>query len=109
MATPFERIKAAWDSSDREGELNRVVEVMAAEDVTREDLDDALARLLSAARTAGADDETEEIINCVGDRLHGWGNAKYHIATRTRSTPADPTNGHAAPSDTPAANTTNDR
>ncbi len=33
MATPFERVKTAWESSDREGELNRVVETMAAEGV----------------------------------------------------------------------------
>ena len=33
MTTPFERVKAAWESPDREGELNRVVETMAAEGV----------------------------------------------------------------------------
>lgn len=82
MVTPFERMKAAWGSSDREGELNRAVESMAAEGVTRDALDDALGRLLAEAREADADDETEEIINCVGDRLHGWGNPAYHIRTR---------------------------
>jgi hypothetical protein len=83
MATPFERVTVAWDSSDRTGALNRVVEVMAAEGVTRDELDDALRTLLLQVRAAGADDDTEEIINCVADRLHGWCHASWHIHART--------------------------
>jgi len=79
MATPFERVKAAWESPNRAAELNRVVETMAAEGVTRDDLDDALGRLLDLVREAGVDDETEEIINAVGDRLHGWCHVSGHI------------------------------
>jgi len=81
MTTPFVRAKAAWDSTDRAGELNRVVEVMVAEGVSRADLEDALGQLLDEVRAADADDDTEEIINCVGDRLHGWCHSDYHIRT----------------------------
>ena len=91
MATPFERMKAVWNSPDREGELNRVVEVMAAEGVTRDELDAALALLLDEVRAAGADDETEEIINSVGDRLHGWCHEKWRIHARIgEATPQAP-------------------
>jgi hypothetical protein len=79
MATPHERLKAAWESPNRAPELNRVVEVMAAEGVTRAALDDALGQLLDDVRAAGADEDTEEIINCVGDRLHGWCHVSRHI------------------------------
>ncbi len=81
MMTPFDRLKAAWDSTNREGELNRVVEEMAVEGVTRDVLDHALASLLNEARASGADDETEEIINGVGDRLHGWCHPTRQIMT----------------------------
>ncbi len=54
---------------------------MAAEGVTRDSLDDALGKLLDEIRAAGADDETEEIINNVGDRLHGWCALNGHIKT----------------------------
>jgi hypothetical protein len=105
MATPFERMKVAWESSDRKGELNRVVETMAAEGVTREDLDAALGLLLDEARAAGVDDETEEIINEVGDRLHGWCLAKYHITTQARTAPPTTANGATnIPSPAPTEN-----
>ncbi len=86
MATAYERVKLAWDTPDRPAELNRVVETLAAEGVTRDVLNDALGQLLGEIRAAGADDDTEEIINCVGDRLYGWCHASRHITTRT----ADP-------------------
>jgi hypothetical protein len=82
MPTPFEQVQAAWGSADRRGELNRVVETMAAEGITRDQLDDALGKLLDEVRAAGVDDETEEIINAVGDRLHGWCHPSGHIKTR---------------------------
>ncbi len=94
MATPYERVKAAWDSPDRDGELNRAVETMAAEGFTRDELVAALVLLLSEVRAGGADDETEEIINCVGDRLYGWGRAEWHIHTRAEAvTPSAAANG----------------
>ena len=83
MATPFERVRAAWESPDRAAELNHVVEMMAAEGVTRGVLEDALGCLLDEVRAAGADDETEEIINGVWDRLTGWCHENWHIKTRT--------------------------
>ena len=81
--TPYERVKAAWDSPDRVAGLNRVVEAMAAEGVARDELDDALTKLLLGIRATGADDDTEEIINNVGDRVHGWCHPSGHIQTRT--------------------------
>lgn len=71
MATSFERMQAAWESPERRVQLNCVVETMATEGATRDELDDALGRLLDEVRARGADD-TEEIIMSVGDRLHGW-------------------------------------
>jgi hypothetical protein len=82
MITPYERVKAAWESDDRNAALNRVVETLAAEGVTRDTLDAALGRLLDEVRAAGASDDTEEIINGVGDRLHGWCHQARHITTQ---------------------------
>ena len=90
MVTPFERVKAAWDSPDRKGELNRVIELMATEGVARDALDDALRKLLDEIRSAGADDETEETINNVGDRLHGW----CHTSRAIKTAPATPHSGN---------------
>lgn len=87
--TPYELVKTAWDSPDRDDELNRVVEAMAAEGVTLDELNDALRRLLLEVRAAGADDDTEEIINCVGDRLHGWCSPQWHIHARTDTATAN--------------------
>jgi hypothetical protein len=101
MATPFDRVKAAWESADRNAALNRVVETMAAEGVALDALDDALGRLLDDVRAAGADDDTEEIINNVGDRLHGWCHVSGHIKTRPAAD--SEANGHpSAPSVRPA-------
>ena len=85
MATPYERVKSAWESEDRRAALHRVVEEMAAEGVTRDALDDALGQLLDEIRAAGADDDTEEIIMGVGDRLHGWCHESGHIKTQSPS------------------------
>ncbi|MCE9567348.1 MAG: hypothetical protein K8U57_35555 [Planctomycetes bacterium] len=82
MATPFERIQAAWSSTDRRDQLNHIVEIMASEGVTREALDEALGKLLDEVRESGVDDSTEEIINSVGDRLHGWCHESRHIKTQ---------------------------
>jgi hypothetical protein len=88
MATPFERIKVAWAMPTRREQLNRVIETMAAEGVTLEQLDDALGKLLDQVREAGADDATEEIINSVGDRLHGWCHVSRHIKTQPANQPS---------------------
>lgn len=84
MITPFERLKTAWVSNNPEGELNRVVEEMAIEGVTRDVLDNALMSLLNEVRASGADDEIEEVINSVGDRLHGWCHPSRQITTTHR-------------------------
>lgn len=89
MATPFERVKVAWNSPDREGALSRVVESMATEGVGRNELDNALGLLLDEIRSTGADDETEEIINSVGDRLHGWCHSSRQIKITTATLPTD--------------------
>ena len=67
--------------------LNGVVEMMALEGVGRDELDNALGLLLDEVRAAGADDETEEIINNVGDRLHGWCHSSRQIKTTTATLP----------------------
>src|SRR5436305_2003030 len=90
MATPFERVKAAWNSPDRERELNFLVEQMAEEGATRAELYAALDLMLAEVRAAGADDATEEIILGVCDRLYGWCHPAYHITTRTSPNARDP-------------------
>ncbi len=78
MATPLQRVQAAWATRDPLA-LHREVEQMAADGQPREALEDALEALLSEIRAAGADDDTEEIINGVWDRLTGWCHADRHI------------------------------
>ena len=78
MATIRERVQAAWDTGDPLG-LHREVEQLASEGHSRQALEDALEALLLAVRTAGAGDDTEEIINGVWDRLTGWFHASRHI------------------------------
>ncbi|HEY2784715.1 MAG TPA: hypothetical protein VGJ05_07030 [Fimbriiglobus sp.] len=97
MPTPYDRLKLAWVATDRRTALNRTVEEMAAEGVNRVDLDAALGRLLDDVRAAGADDETEEEITGIGDRLHGWVVESRRIRTKPATTlgaappfPADP-------------------
>ena len=110
MATPYERVKAAWDAPDRPAALNRVVEAMAVEGMTRAELEDALTTLLLEVRAAGADDETDEVINEVGDRLYGWCHRSGWIITRDRAPviaewearQAADRNGHPAADPAPA-------
>jgi hypothetical protein len=78
MATPLERVQAAWATGDPLA-LHREVEQLAAEGQPRQALEDALEALLRAVRTAGADDDTAEIINGVWDRLTGWCHADRQI------------------------------
>lgn len=83
MATPLQRVQAAWASGDPLA-LHREVEHLAAEGHSRQALEDALEALLLTVRTAGAGDDTEEIINGVWDRLTGWCHADRHIGTLSR-------------------------
>ena len=82
MATPLERVQAAWATGDPLA-LHREVEHLAAEGQPRQALEEALEALLRAVRTAGADDDTEEIINGVWDRLTGWCHADQHIRAQS--------------------------
>ncbi len=81
MTDLYRQLREAWESPDRRGALNRTVERLAP-DATRTDLDAALDRLLLEARAAGADEDTEEVINEVSDRLHGWVHPASRIACR---------------------------
>jgi hypothetical protein len=81
MTSPFERIKAAWSAADRGSELHRAVESLAAEGTTRQALEDALEALLLEVRAAGADDDTEEVVNGAWDRLTGWCHESHRINT----------------------------
>ena len=83
MATPRERVQAAWATGDPLA-LHREVEQLAAEGHSRRALEDAFEALLRAVREAGAGDDTEEIINGVWDRLTGWCHPARHIETLSR-------------------------
>lgn len=89
MLSPYERMKSAWDSASRTLALNSAIEVMAAEGVHLEALNDALLRLLLEIRASGADDETEEIVNEVADRLHGWCHVSGRIETHSATLSAE--------------------
>lgn len=81
MTDIYEQVRAAWGTGDRRRELNRTVERLAP-DVTRDELDAALEKLLLEVRAVGADEETEEVINEVSDRLHDWVVPESRIACR---------------------------
>ena len=87
MTTPYERLKVAWTATDRRKAMNREVEDMAAEGVSLADLDVALERMLLDVRAVGADDETEEEIMGIGDRLHGWVMESSRIHTKPVTIP----------------------
>lgn len=91
MANPYERVKSAWALPDGRLALHRAVEEMAAEGVLRDELDDALGRLLDDVRAAGAGEADEEVIQSVGDRLHGWCHVSRHIAVREAPATPSPT------------------
>ena len=82
MSTPYARVSAAWETGDRLA-LHRAVERLAAEGYPQDALEGALKQLLLEVRAGGADDETEEIINGVWDRLTGWCDPDYQITTRS--------------------------
>ena len=80
MIDPFLRIKSVWNPADPMA-LHHEVERLALDGVTQDELESALIQLLLEIRSAGADDETEEIINGVADRLSGWCIPAHHIKT----------------------------
>jgi hypothetical protein len=84
MATIAERVQAAWATGDPLA-LHREVEQLAAEGYSQQALEDALEALLLALRKAGADDDAEEIVNGVWDRLTGWCHPAGHIKTQVRT------------------------
>lgn len=79
MATALERMQTAWSTGDPLA-LHREVEKLAAEGHARQALEDALEALLLTVRAGGGNDEAEEIINGVWDRLTGWCHSSRHIA-----------------------------
>lgn len=83
MATLGERVQAAWATGDPLA-LHREVEQLAAERHSQQALEDALEALLLAIREAGADDNAEETVNGVWDRLTGWCHPARHIETPAR-------------------------
>ena len=78
MSTPFERMQSAWSSGAPQA-LDREVEQLAREGYSQQSLEDALEGLLNRIRSQAGDDEREEIINGVWDRLTGWCHASQHI------------------------------
>jgi hypothetical protein len=87
MATPIERVQAAWATGEPLA-LHREVEQLAAEGHSQPVLEGALDALLLAVRQAGAGDDVEEIINGVWDRLTGWCHPARHIETRMNNASA---------------------
>lgn len=85
------RIREAWDSGDPAA-LHITAEGLAAEGHEETAILDALEKLLLEVRDAGADDDTEERIMSVMDRLTGWCHVSNHIHTkRSELPPAQPT------------------
>lgn len=84
MATTLERVQTAWASGDPLA-LHREVEQLAGEGHSRQALEDALVALLLQLRDAGADDDTEEIVNGVMDRLTGWCHISRQIGMPRKS------------------------
>lgn len=86
METPLERMRTAWKLEGRLA-LHRVVEEMARDGVSLGTLDRGLDALLDEARVAGVDDDTEEEILGVGDRLSGWCLASQRIVPQVATLP----------------------
>lgn len=82
MATPLESVQAVWATGDPLA-LHREVEQLADQGHSRQVLEDALEALLLSIRSAGANDEIEEIINGVWDRLTGRCHDSNHVGIMT--------------------------
>jgi hypothetical protein len=84
--------QAAWETGVPFA-LDRVAEQLARAGSSKSVLYDSLERLLFKARDEGADDDSEERILGVMDRLTGWCDPDSRIVT---TSPIQ--NGHAHPS-----------
>ncbi len=78
MATLFDQMKR-WDLGAPSA-LDREAEDVARHGIAEPDIYDTLEQLLTA-RDAGVDEETEEQIHGVMDRLTGWCHAANQIQT----------------------------
>ena len=74
------RIRDAWNTGDPMTR-HRAAERLAGEGHEESAILDALNTLLLEVRAAGADDDTEEPIMNVMDRLAGWCHVSSHIRT----------------------------
>lgn len=83
------RIRDAWNSGDPMA-LHHAAEQLAAEGYKESVILDSLEKLLLEVRGAGADDDTEERIMGVMDRLVGWCHESNHIRTRRLEPPPVP-------------------
>jgi hypothetical protein len=81
MTTIDTRIREAWNTGDPMS-LHAAAEQLASEGNEESAIYDALERLLLEVRDADADDNTEERIMGVMDRLSGWCHESGHIRTK---------------------------
>ncbi len=95
MAFAVERVKLAWASGEAMA-LHREVEQLAADGHSRQELEGALEELLRELRSAGVDEDSEEIVNGVWDRLTGWCHSSQHITT---AAPSDSTTSNGSAND----------
>lgn len=94
MDRVYETLLDAWNNTDRAVRLHRTVEELAELGITLPQFDDALGRLLDVVRSENADEQTEDILIDVSNRLHGWCHPDQRIKTREAAT----TNGtHSKP------------
>ena len=91
--TVADRVRAAWESATPQA-LDRAAESLARDGVPEAIILAAVDSLLADVRAAGADEETEEAIHGVMDRLSGWCHPSGHIHPThppgTNGTPATP-------------------
>jgi hypothetical protein len=87
--TPIDtRVRDAWNADDPLA-LHRAAEQLANEGNDDSAILDALERLLLDMRATGADDDTEERILGVMDRLTGWCHESGHIRTKRTALPTE--------------------
>ena len=87
MVPYYEQMRRAWETGERLA-LDRVAEQLAGQGVDESVIFEALKALLLEERAAGADDETEDRISDVMDRLTGWCHVSNHIKTNRNPAPA---------------------
>lgn len=82
------RMRDAWNSGDPMA-LHHTAEQLATEGKTESAILDSLEKLLLDVRAAGADDDKEERIMGVMDRLTGWCHESGHIRTKPSDLPTE--------------------